>query len=179
MWAGIFFFPSALLQLLLFSYKVVWLFVTPVGCNTTGSPILHYLPVCSNSCPLKVKVKVAQSCPTLWNPMDSTDSTTVHEILQARILEWVAGPFSRKSSQLGLNPVLPHCRRILYQLSHQGSPRILEKVAYLFFSRSSQTRNQTQVSCIVGGFFTSWATKEAYVHWVSITDKQNCKTFEV
>ena len=30
----------------------------------------------------------------------------------------------------GLSPGLPHCRRILYQLSHQGSPRILERVAY-------------------------------------------------
>ena len=42
-----------------------------------------------------VKVKVAQSCPTLCDPMDYT----VHGILQARILEWVAVPFSRGSSQ--------------------------------------------------------------------------------
>ena len=48
---------------------------------------------------------------------------TVHEILQARILEWVAIPFSRGSSTQGSNPGLPHCRRILYQLSHQGSPK--------------------------------------------------------
>ena len=34
----------------------------------------------------------------------------------------------------GLNPGLPHCRRILYQLSQQGSPRILEWVAYPFSS---------------------------------------------
>ena len=33
----------------------------------------------------------------------------------------------------GLNPGLPHCRQILYHLSHQGSPRILEWVAYPFF----------------------------------------------
>ena len=58
------------------------------------------------------------------------------------------------------NPGLPHWRRILYQLSHKGSPRILEWVAYLFSSRSSQTRNQTGVFCIAGGFFTSWATRE-------------------
>ena len=44
---------------------------------------------------VKVKVKVAQSCLTLCNPMDYT----VHAILQARILEWVAIPFSRGSSQ--------------------------------------------------------------------------------
>ena len=42
-----------------------------------------------------LKVQVAQSCPTLWNPMDYT----VHGILQAKILEWVAFPFSRETSQ--------------------------------------------------------------------------------
>ena len=60
-------------------------------------------------------VKVALSCPTLWDPTDYT----VHGILQAKILEWVAFPFSRGSSQ---------------------------------------PRDRTQVSCIAGGFFTSWAT---------------------
>ena len=50
---------------------------------------------------------------------------------------------------------LLHCRQILYQLSHQGSPRILEWVAYLFSSRSSRPRDQTGVSCIAGGFFTN------------------------
>ena len=42
-----------------------------------------------------VFVKVTQSCPTLCNPMEYR----AHGILQARILEWVAIPFSRKSSQ--------------------------------------------------------------------------------
>ena len=51
---------------------------------------------------------------------------TVHGILQARILEWVAFPFSRESSQ---------------------------------------PRDPTQVSRIAGGFFTSWATKEAQEYW--------------
>jgi len=40
-------------------------------------------------------MKVTQSCPTLWDPIDYT----VHGILQARILEWVAFPFSRGSSK--------------------------------------------------------------------------------
>ena len=48
----------------------------------------------------------------------------------------------------GSNPGLPHCRQILYQLSPQGSPRILEWVAYPFSSRSSWPRNQTGVSSI-------------------------------
>ena len=65
------------------------------------------------------KVKVAQSCPTLCDPMDYM----VHGILQARIQEWVAFPFSRGSSQ---------------------------------------PRDQTQVSCIAGRFFTSWATRETH-----------------
>ena len=42
-----------------------------------------------------MKVKVAELCPTLCNPVDYT----VHGILQAKILEWVAFPFSRGSSQ--------------------------------------------------------------------------------
>ena len=46
-------------------------------------------------------------------------------ILQARILEWVAlfspGIFPTQ----GLNPGLPHCRQILYHLSHQGNPNYM------------------------------------------------------
>ena len=63
------------------------------------------------------EVKVAQLCLTLCDRMNYT----VHGILQARILEWVAVPFS---------------------------------------GGSSHPRNQTQVSCIAGGFFTSWDTRE-------------------
>ena len=63
-------------------------------------------------------------------------------------------------STQGSNPGLPHCRWILYCLSHQGSPRILELVAYPFSSGSSRPRNWTGVSCIAGEFFTSWATRE-------------------
>ena len=43
----------------------------------------------------------------------------------------------------GLNPSLPHCRQILYQLSYKGSPRTLESVAYSLSSRSSRPRNRT------------------------------------
>ena len=61
----------------------------------------------------------------------------------------------------GSNPGLPHCRWIFYQLSHKGSPRILEWVAYPFSSGSSRPRNWTRVYCIAGRFFTNWATGEA------------------
>ena len=111
-------------------------------------------------------VKVAQSCLTLWKSM----AYTVHGILQARILEWLAFPFSRGSSQPRSNPGLLHCRPILYQLSHKGSPRILEWVAYPFSSRSSRPKNWAEVSWIAGRFFTNWTIREVggkvkwYIH---------------
>ena len=61
----------------------------------------------------------------------------------------------------GLTTVLSYCRQILYHLSHQGSPRILEWVAYPFSSVSSGPRNGTGVSCIAHRFFTNWASREA------------------
>ena len=65
--------------------------------------------------------EVAQSCPTLCDPMDcSLPDFSVHGIFQARVLEWVAISFSRESSQ---------------------------------------PRDRTQVSCIVGRRFTLWARK--------------------
>ena len=64
----------------------------------------------------------------------------------------------------GLNPGLPLCRRILYQLSHKGSPRILEWLAYPFSSGSSWPRNQTRVFCIAGRFFTNWASGEGMLN---------------
>ena len=76
-----------------------------------------------------MKVKVAQSCLTLCDPLDYT----AHEILQARILEWVAFPFSRGIFPTqGSNPGLPYFSQILYQLSHKGSQRMLS----VQFSRS-------------------------------------------
>ena len=57
---------------------------------------------------MKVKVLVTQSCPTLCNPVDcSLPGSSVCEILQARILEWVAISFSRGSSGPGIEPRSP------------------------------------------------------------------------
>ena len=68
----------------------------------------------------------------------------------------------------GSNPGLPHCRWIFYQLSHKGSPKILERVAYPFSRGSSWPRNRTSISCIVDGFFTNWAIREAVIkYWVA------------
>ena len=78
---------------------------------------------------LKVKVLVSeltvQLCLTLCDPMDSSlPGSCVHGILQARILKYLGchvllqGIFPTQGSK----PGLPHCRQILYRLSHQGSP---------------------------------------------------------
>ena len=100
---------SSEVQILMKSMERQW--GEGVFSNEVGT--LNYKPV---------KVKVAQSCPTLCDPMDYR----VHRILQARILEWVAFPFSRGSSQpRKSNPGLQQCRQILYQLSHKGSRRRL------------------------------------------------------
>ena len=99
---------------------------------------------------LSLKVKVAQSFPTLCDPMDYT----VHGILQATgvgSLSLLQGIFPTQGS----SPGFPYCREIHYQLSHKGSPRILEWVGYPFSSRSSWPRNQTGVSCIAGRFFAN------------------------
>ena len=55
----------------------------------------------------------------------------------------------------GSNQGLPHCRWILYQLSHKGSPRILERGSLSLLQRIFPTQESTGVSCITGGFFTS------------------------
>ena len=66
-------------------------------------------------------VLVSQACLILCDPMDCGPSgSSVHVILQARILEWVVIPFSRVLIQ-GLNPGLLRCKQILHHLSHQGA----------------------------------------------------------
>ena len=76
-----------------------------------------------NSLPYTALAKVMSNSAML---LTVPPGSSVHGLLQARIVEWVAFPFSRGSSQ---------------------------------------PRDQTQVSCIAGGFFTSWATREAQEYW--------------
>ena len=72
-----------------------------------------------------MKVKVAQSCLTLCDPVDYT----VHGILQARILDWGAFPFSRGSSQPRDRTQVSHIAGSFFTLSQpQGSPGTLEWV---------------------------------------------------
>ena len=86
------------------------------------------------------KVKVAWSCLTLCDPMDYT----VHGILQARLLEWVAFPFSRDLSNPGIELRSPTLQVDSYQLSHQRSPRILEYSGVRFQRESIFTSSPSQ-----------------------------------
>ena len=65
-----------------------------------GIPFKYAVVLCLKNTKVKVKVLVAQSCPTLCDLMDcSLPGSSVYGILQARIPQWVAMPFSRGSSQ--------------------------------------------------------------------------------
>ena len=84
----------------------------------------------SASNPMYTYVLVAQFCPTLCDPMDcSPPSSSVHGILQARRVEWVAMPSSRGSSrprdQTHIFCVCCLGRWILYHLCHLGNPLLL------------------------------------------------------
>ena len=83
----------------------------------------------------------------------------------------------------GSNPGLPHWGQILYHLNHQGSPRILECVAYPFSRGNSLPKNPIGVFCITGGFFASWATREVQFSSVAqlclaLCDPMDCSTPE-
>ena len=96
--------------------------MSPDCCGHTASPLssgrwrcCHLPALCF--CSTSLCVLAPQSCPTLWDPIDwGLPGSSVHGILQARILGWVAIPWSRGSSQ---------------------------------------SRDQTPVSCIAGRFFTA------------------------
>ena len=83
-------------------------------------------------------------------PMDcSPPCSSVHGDSQGRNTEvGCHALLQRIFSTQGSNPGLPHCRQILYQLSHQGSPRILEWIVQHFSRGSFLPRNQTGVSCM-------------------------------
>ena len=69
-----------------------------------------------------MRAKSLKSCLTLCDPVDcSLPVSSVHEIFKARILEWVAIPFSRGLPDPEIEPNSPYCGQILYYLSYQGT----------------------------------------------------------
>ena len=141
---------------------------------------------------------VAKSCLTPGDPMDwGLPGSSVHGILQAGILEWVAFLFSKGSSQLRdwtrvscltgrfftywaiREAQNVSCSLVSDSLWPQGpiavhgilQARILEWVAMPFSRGYSWPRDRTHVSCTAGGFFTIWATREAQD--ICITPERN------
>ena len=109
----------------------------------------HFIYVITLSPPKTlVECMCAQSCPTLCNPLDcSPPGSSINGTLQARILEWVAMPFSSRSSQ-PRDQTCVFCigREILYLLSHQGNPRLLLTLSLL--SSSYELRNGAHICFI-------------------------------
>ena len=98
-------------------------------------------------CLFYLKVKVAQSCPTLCD----TKGYIVHGILQARILEWVAFPVSKGSSQprAGIEPRSPTLQANFLPAEPQGKPKkigvgSLSLLQWLF---PTQESNQGLLHC--------------------------------
>ena len=101
---------------------------------------------------------MVQLCLTFCDPKYySLPGSPVHVILQARILEWVAIPFSRRSSWLGDQTCLSCIAgTFFYRMSPQGSPRIAEGVAIPFSRWFSPPWDWMGVFCVAGRFFTIW-----------------------
>ena len=135
-------------------WKAIWRFLRKLRLEFPCDPAVPLLGIYLDKTVIQKKTRTSrliaalftmaktwnqQKCPWKWKSLYcvqlfATLDCIVHGILQTRILEWVAFPFSRGSSQ---------------------------------------PRDQTQVSRIAGGFFTSWATREALVsvdRWVDKKD---------
>ena len=107
----------------------LWIFRVSPKCDPFVPWFLnnfYQCAVCANS---------LQSCPTLCTPMNCTPlGAFVHGILQARMLEWVAMPFSRGSSQSRDRTHISYVswigRQVLYHEHHLGSPLLLIQIYY-------------------------------------------------
>ena len=132
-----------------------------VGLKCWGECLDHYAMSASLPHTLEVKVKVTQLYLTLC---------IVHGILQARILERVAFPFSKGSSQFRDRiQVFRITGRFFTSWATWEAQEYWSWVAYPFSSRPSQPRNKTGISCITGRFFTNRAIREEPPRsWVQI-----------
>ena len=136
--------------------------------------------------PCTVLCLVAQLCLTLCDPMDcSLPGSSVHRDSPGKN----TGVFCHALLQgnfptQGLNPGLPHCRQILYCLSHQRSLRILECVAYPFSGEFSWPRNWTRVSLQCRWILyqesprtTIWSSNHTPGYLFEENEKINLKTY--
>ena len=85
----------------------------------------------------------------------------VHGILQARILEWVAFPFSRVSFQPVMEPRSPTLPADSLPAEPQEKPKNTGVGSLSLLQQIFPTQEWTRVSCIASGSFTNWAIREA------------------
>ena len=160
-----------------FSHSVMSDSLQPHGIQHTRPPCPSpNTGVYSNSYPLSESVMPSQTSHPLSSPSSLAFSLSQHQsasechsVLSDSLQPHGLYPWNSPGQNTGVgslsllqgifptqgsNPGLQHCTWILYQLSHKGSPKILEWVAYPFSGGSSKPRNQTRVSFIAGGFFT-------------------------
>ena len=127
--------PSILSQMALF-HSFLWPSDIPWYIGPCMSDPLYLWPLCTvNKSLLEERIVIIfisalpQSCLTLCHPVDcSPPGSSVHGILQARILEWVATPSSRGSSEprdQNYVSYMPYIgRQVLYCQCHLASPKI-------------------------------------------------------
>ena len=140
-----------------------------------------------------LKVKVTQSCPTLWDPMDCSPWNSPGQNTGVGSLCLLQGIFPTQGS----SPGLPHCKQILYQLSHKGSPEWenetknscggwhMEGAQEWRWKRQKWTENVVQslstilcdpMDCSMSGFLVlHYLPKfaQTHVHWVGDAIQQS------
>ena len=120
--------------------KTVWYNLLYLWMNLPYKPEVLFLDICSRGqnylccCYLVIK-----SCPTLLQPMDcSSPGSSVHGILQARILAWVPFPSPGDLSHAGIEPESPALQADYLPLSYQGSP-----VSFVICSKTQKTTRKS------------------------------------
>ena len=124
---------------------------------------------------VKVKVKFAQLCPTLCDPMDYSPWNSPGQNTGVGSHSLLQGIFPTQGS----NPCLPHCRQILYQLSHKGSPYIQETCRIDCFRRTGWLGDRDMKRKLVpiripaevhskGSWMKEWVTKV----WTGVSTQQ-------
>ena len=133
------------------------------------------------------------TCLTLWDPMDcSPPGSSVHGISQARILEWVATPFSRESSW-PRDPTQVSCIavRFFYHLSHQG--RYFNFLIVCLISYQTQWLQEEHLLCAVynhkclmswwwtgkTGVLQSMGSQRVRHNWATELTDQNLQTQDI
>ena len=163
-------YPISLFILMAILYSIMWLchiwFISSLSERPPGH--FRFLPFQMAMNKTTMNTLVCVSCCTCESFSQKQSCWAIGSTDWSNLAAAAAAAFTFSRGVIptqGSNPGLLHCRWILYQLSHKGSPRILEWVAYPFSSGSSQSRNQTRVSCISDGLLTIWAT--TYINFIN------------